>query len=354
MSIDRIGEMARLLQSGKSQAEIQRLLLPESTQRALRVCAVTGLVTDELFDAVLRRHAQPDAPELADLADEGLIEPASGEVSGWRVPEADTARWMREWNAGRSTTEPAAELVGLEHDLARWYEQRGDRDEHLRHLLIAAPHEALSLFRSMFGEADQRRDFARCQDLLDILADPNRLTLAGPEVSELRLDRAGYLHARLFWSSEYGRSAQFLKPPGLQERTELLLSDAGPRAWQLYAPGGTGKTIQLQWLVARHCVTAAVDIPCARIDFDVIDPVNVARYPWLLLLEIADQLDRRWPRRVFERLDRYSSYRGLAQRTTYRRAAVPGRTVRGLHRRAPRGHPWRVAAVSRTTCPAAD
>ena len=183
----------------------------------------------------------------------------------------------------------------------------------------------------MFGDADQRRDFARCQDLLDVLADPNRITLAGPEVSELRLDRAGYLRARLYWSPDYGRSAQFLMPPGLQERTDRLLSGAGPRAWQLYAPGGTGKTIQLQWLVARHCVTASVDIPCARIDFDFdFDPINMARYPWLLLLEVADQLDRRWPRRVFERLDRYSSYRGLARPMTSELTSEAAHGLAGL------------------------
>jgi cellulose synthase operon protein C len=330
MSIDRIEEIARLLQSGMSQAEIQRILLPESTQRALRTCAVTALVTDELFDSVLRQHAQPNAPELAELAEQGLVEPVTGEVPGWHVPQADAMQWMREWNVGQPTAEPAAELVKLEADLARWYEERGDRLEQLRHLLIADTRSAQRLFRSMFDDADQRRDFALCQDLLDILADPNRITLAGPETSELRLDRSGFLHARQFWSSDYGRSAQFLMPPGLRERTDRLLSGEGSRIWQLYAPGGTGKTIQLQWLVARHCVTSAVDIPCARIDFDVIDPVNVAQYPWLLLLEVADQLDRRWPRRVFERLDRYSSYRGLARRTTSGLAREAAHGLAGL------------------------
>lgn len=314
--LDRIEAMLRLLQSGKSSSEVQRLLLPESSQRALRACAVTDLVTEDLFESVLRRHAQPGAPELADLADQGLIEAIADEERAWRVPSADAPGWMREWNADQPAAGPAPELIALEADLARWYEQRGDYDEQLRHLLVADPQQALRLFWSMFDDADQRRDFARCQDLLEVLADPNRITLAGPEVSELRLDRAGYLHARLFWSPDYARSAQFLMPPGLQERTDRLLSGTGPQAWQLYAPGGTGKTIQLQWLVARHCVTASMDIPCARIDFDVMDPVNLTRYPWLLLLEVAEQLDRRWPRRVFERLDRYSSYRGLARRMT--------------------------------------
>jgi len=108
------------------------------------------------------------------------------------------------------------------------------------------------------------------------------------------------------------RRKRALGAAGLQERAARLLSPSGPQVWQLFAPGGSGKTMQLQCLVARHC--APEGIPCARVDFDDLDPVNVARYPWLLLLEVADQLDRRWPKRVFERLDRFASYRSLARR----------------------------------------
>ena len=84
-------------------------------------------------------------------------------------------------------------------------------------------------------------------------------------------------------------------------------------------------------LVARYCVTAAADIPCARIDFNVVNPVNLARYPWLLLLEVADQLDRRWPRRVFERLDRFMPYRSLAKRMTSELTREAGRGLDGMN-----------------------
>lgn len=311
-----IEEVTRLLQSGQSLAEVRRQLLPEPWQRALRACAVAEVFTADLFDSVLRDHAQPEAPSLADLEDRRLVEPVPGDPPSWRVPREDVPGWMADWTTGRSGTEPTPQLVEVESQLARWHEQHGDRNERLRHLMIADLPQATSLFLKMFGDADDRRDFACCQDLLDILGDPNRITLAGPTVSELRLDRAGYLRSRLYWSTDYSRSAQFLMPPGLVERTDRLLSGSGPPVWQLYAPGGTGKTMQLQWLVARRCATAAVDIPCARIDFDVIDPVNVARHPWLLLLEAADQFERRWPRRVFERLDSYAPYRTLSRRMT--------------------------------------
>lgn len=326
---DQVSEIVRLLQSGASLAEVKRQMLPVPVQRALRACAVAGLVTRDLYDAVLRRHIGPDAPDLAELAEQGLIEPAAGKEPGWRVPAAEAAWLIREWDSDAAEVGPAPDLVELEAELARWHDERGHADERLRHLLVAAPAQAAALFESMFAQADQQRDFARCQDLLDVLADPTRITLAGPEISGPRLDRTGYLRTRLFWSSDYARSAQFLIPPGLQERTDRLLAASGPRVWQLYAPGGTGKTMQLQWLVARHCVTPAADIPCARIDFDVIDPVNAARRPWLLLLEIADQLDRRWPRRVFERLDQYRPYRILARRTV-RESGLAREAAQGL------------------------
>jgi tetratricopeptide (TPR) repeat protein len=311
-----VHEIVQLLESGRSLADIQRDLLPQPWQRAMRVCAAAESFDGALFDEVLCRHARPDAPTLTDLAARGLVEPIDHAPDTWRVPSDDAMSWMLDWHQGWHGPGAPEELRRLEADLAGWYDAHGMPAERLRHLLVAEPAAAVVLFHRLFGEADEARDFASCNDLLGVLADPKRVTLAGPDVAELRLDRSGYLRARLYWSVDYGRSAQFLEPPGLRERTEQLLAGTGPRVWQVYAPGGTGKTMQLQWLVARHCVPAARDIPCARIDFDVLDPVNVARYPWLLLLEVADQLDRRWPRRVFEKLDQFSSYRGLTRRET--------------------------------------
>ncbi|QJY47944.1 hypothetical protein [Pseudonocardia broussonetiae] len=309
-----VEELARLVASGQSLDQIRRGLLPESWRRALRACAAADAFSYDLFAAVLGSHAGTHAPELAELAERGLVEPIDGADGGWRVPRADAAGWMLEWQTGWSGDGAPPDLVELEAELASWHAERGNPTARARHLLLADPAEAIPLFDGLFREADEARDFARYQDLLDLLADPHRVTFAGPEVSELRLDRTGHLRARLYWSTDYGRSAQFLQPPGLRERTDRLLSASGPRVWQLFAPSGHGKTMQLQWLVARHCVP--LGIPCARIDFDVVDPVNVARYPWLMLLEVAEQLDRRWPRRVFEKLDRFASYRSLAGRQT--------------------------------------
>ncbi|WP_250036289.1 hypothetical protein [Paractinoplanes maris] len=320
-------EIRRLLEAGRSLEEIARLRLPEPWRRAMRVCAAAGVFGPELYEQVLSRHSGPGAPALGDLIARGLVQSAGAGPEQWRVPGAEATEWMLDWQEGWQEPGAPPALVTLERDLVTWHSEAGDPYEHLRHLLVADSGAALALFEELFRAADRVRDFAGGQDLLNVLDDPHRVTYAGPAVSARRLDAAGYLRARLFWAVSYSRSAQFLVPDGLRERADRLLSAEGPRVWQVFAPTGTGKTVQLQWLVARRCVPAEFDVPCARVDFDLIDAGTAARHPWLLLLEIADQLERRWARRVFERLDRFSSYRNLLQQPTSELARTAAESV---------------------------
>ncbi len=322
-------KIADLLSAGYGIAEIQQHLLPASWQQIIRVCATAGPFTEQLFADALCPYGGQDAPSLTDLQSRRLIEPVPGAESTWQVSPADAEDWVKTWVSRRSR--PAPEMVRLERELAKWHEARGNRVEQVRHLLLPEPRQAIEICTSMFNEADNARDFARCQDLIDLLADPIRASIIRPEVGAFCHDRADYLRSRSFWSDDYSQSAQFLMPPGLAERTTRLLSDEGPRVWQLFAPGGTGKTMQSRWLIARHCVTAAVDVPCARIDFDVIDPVAAVDRPWLLLLEVADQLERRWPRGVFARLDSYTPYRSLLRRTTSELSAHAAKGIEDLN-----------------------
>ncbi|MGV9870397.1 hypothetical protein, partial [Rhodococcus koreensis] len=178
--------LARLLRSGRSLAEIQRLTLPESWRRAVRTCAAAGAFGPDEYDAILARHVGPDAPTLDELAGRGLLEPADAASRTWRVPREDAASWMLEWRVGWSEPGAPPELVALESELADWHAQHGDRNEWLRHLLVADTDAAVELFDRLFRAADEARDHAACQDLLNVLDDPHRVTYAGPEVSDLR------------------------------------------------------------------------------------------------------------------------------------------------------------------------
>ncbi|GIJ70630.1 hypothetical protein [Virgisporangium ochraceum] len=309
-----IDQVVHRLEAGESVEAIRRSSLPRALQRLLRACALAYVFTETQFESALRQHGGPDAPDLAALLADGLIEIAVDRPPLFRVPAVDRTAYVRAWLAGSGSDRSPEDVIALERRLAASWDGAGNRLETLRHLLLSDPDRAASMFESMFVEADGLRDFAWCQDLVDVLSDPDRTPSAGDDLAALGLDRKGYLRCRSYWAADYARSAQFLELPRFREHAEALLSGSGPRVWQMYAPGGAGKTTQLRWLIARYCVPRPRDVPCARIDFDVVDPVNAARHPWLLLLEIAGQIGRRLPPRTFGALDRYAPYRGLLSR----------------------------------------
>ncbi|GGV60628.1 hypothetical protein [Streptomyces massasporeus] len=314
---DPLADLTRRLAAGESLEDIARSVRPPDWAPALRACAVARTFDEPLYENVLGPAAAErgpgDLPTLSELVEERVVRPAGGTPRTYTLSEPDRTSYFLDWIGTRSDALPD-ELLRLEREIADHRLATGDHTEAVRHLLLPSCDEALALFRERFTAADRRRDFATCQDLVEALGDPDRLPFLSPEVSELGLESAGYVRARDHWSADYARSAQFLQPAGLVDEAEQLL-DGKHRVWQLYAPGGAGKTMQLRWLVARHCVPAPRDVPCARIDFDVVNPHTVGRHPWLLLLELAEQFGRRLPGRPFESLTSgYGVYRILLDR----------------------------------------
>ncbi|MER5468290.1 AAA family ATPase [Streptomyces sp. NPDC002685] len=313
---DVLAEITRRLASGESLEAISRALRPAHWTAVLRACAVARTFDAALYEEVLRPHAlaaEPATPALEELVRARAVEPVGSEPGRFALSGANRNAYFLDWVQELADGVMPAELVALEGDIAVVHRRARNHAEAVRHLLLARPKDALALFRERFAAADGLRDFAACQDLVDALGDPDRLPFADPAISELRLDRAGYVRARDYWAADYSRSAQFLQPTGLIQNAERLLAGER-RVWQMYAPGGAGKTMQLRWLVARYCVPEERDVLCARIDFDVINTHAVGRHPWLLLLEIAEQFDLRLPGRAFERLDSYAAYRVLLNR----------------------------------------
>lgn len=320
-------ELAARLGRGEGLDDIRRTLLPDAWTEILKAAAVARLFDDTTYSSVLKEFAGEDPPSLAALKERGAVEEIAGRRL-FRVPDAFRPSYFLSWLRDGSSPEIPDALVRLERRLSEHWHSRGKPAERLRHLMLADPDATVELFKDLFSASDARRDFTRCQDFTDALADPDRAAVAERKILELAEDRAGYLRARTYWTTDYARSAQFLEPDGLWERAQRLLSREGPRVWQMYGSGGSGKTMQLRWLVSRRAVTPEKDINCARIDFDVVDPLNAAHWPWLLLLEIADQLEQRLPTRVFAGLDEYAAYRSLLRRPTSRSAVEAARGIR--------------------------
>ena len=313
----RIEELTRRLGAGEPPAALALSMLDEPAQDTLARCAAVPVFDAGLYDQVLRGAG----PVLGHLVDSRLVRPIGD--AGYRMESAvrDEA-WKRWWTEEDlrpgANTLPTA-LRGLGEELVRQYRSTDQPLEELRQLLLVDAAGAAALFEQLFDAADQRFDLARCQDLLDILYSPDRAHLIPIELAELRNARRVHLAARNLWAGEYHQSARYFPRPELEQPLRDLLLADGLRVIQLCAQGGMGKTMQLRWFVARHCRALAEPIPCARIDFDHTDPVNAARLPWLLLLEIADQLDRQLVGAPFQDL--------LQEHGQYRAALALGDTA---------------------------
>ena len=179
-------------------------------------------------------------------------------------------------------------------------------------LLLSDQIAARSLFVELYDAADQVHDLSGCQVLLDVLQSRYRLPLLDQDLLDLRHDLSAYLGARNLWSTDYYQSAPYVSRPALEQALEDLLRGRGGRILQLHAADGMGKSMQLRWFIARRCVPAPHRIPCVRIDLDVVASAAATWHPWLLLVEMAAQLDPQLPYGPFQDLlVSYSPYRML-------------------------------------------
>lgn len=303
--LDALDAMLARAGAGESFAAIRRSLVPPEWAPVLTRGAVAGRFDQVIYDRLLAPADSSDTPTLDALADSGIVDAVPGQPGWFTMPPQDRAVWSAEL--------PEPDLIALESGLAEEHFNRGDEVEGLRHLLAADPDEGRIRLEALFNQADEQFDLARCQDIL-AAADADERS-SGAELAGLVADLKAYLTARSMWLPDYLQSAHFLAPPGLQQRAAELLANQHSRVWELIGPGGMGKTMQLRWLVSRRWVPRPAHTPCVRIDFDAADPVACARYPFLTLVLVADQLGRQLPRNPFSQLLRsYEPFLALARR----------------------------------------
>src|SRR2546421_7272610 len=168
--------------------------LPAAMARTLARCALVRGFDRDMYETVLR---DPDGPDFDELAASPLAERESGTPGDYRLlGQLGTAAWSSWWDAQDDPGVPPPSLCALATDVARYCGARGRDVEALRALLVCDQTGAVALFERLFTARDEQLDLPGCQDLLDVLAEPERLRLAGPAVAALRNDRARYLNAR--------------------------------------------------------------------------------------------------------------------------------------------------------------
>lgn len=291
-----------------ARGEIRRPCIYRSRRRVKRVVTAPSMLTPaaELlrrcsavhhFDAALVEVLCEAPPAvagvgLADLIAAGAVEPVPGRPGRFQLPELARHELYASWWDGEppAGAVPAGLRALSERVLAHLAVRPGAAGEALFHQLIVAPGTALAAFQAAFREADAAFDLARCQDLLDVVLE--RRALLGPDGEAICDACQRRLRGRALWLGDWRRSERYLVPRACAGATDALLGGQ-VRALELRAESGMGKSSFLRWLIARRCVPAG--IACARVDFEAVDPLRAAREPWLVVLELAAQLDRQLP-----------------------------------------------------------
>jgi tetratricopeptide (TPR) repeat protein len=226
-------------------------------------------------------------PSFSEFVNRPELEPLSAESGAYIVRDNLRPKLIEQWRS-----DPAG-LHSFSQSLVNYFQTSSPLDV-FTHQIFADPPAALSLFRSLYAAADARFDLAECDTLLRILR--NRTDLRGPELTAALNDREQYFRSRSLFADEWLRSAYFLERPGVMQQFQKFLEASPPWLLRVFSAGGGGKTAYLRWLIARYCIPergpGKTRIPVGRVDMDFVHRPTLAQEPWLLLIPLAEQLNR--------------------------------------------------------------
>ncbi|MEV0290685.1 hypothetical protein AB0H36_41705 [Kribbella sp. NPDC050820] len=276
------------LRAGEDPGLVLASLEPAGVRTALRFVAPLRWVTEPVWSGAIQHRAPETA--LEELRARGLLQQLPREPGRFVLADDTRATYLSEWDAD--------ELATYSAELTKLFDT--DDRERLYHLMLANLDAAVALFEELFSMADERFDLTTARELLDFFERPDRRHVVDAPLADRLAELRSRVDTRAAWSMDYYRSVGFLDRPEYTDQLEQLLAGDGFRALQLVAMGGMGKTMLLRSFIARRCVPNR--IPVARIDFDDVDPMIATRYPWLLQIALAHQLNGQVPSKPFEAL----------------------------------------------------
>lgn len=312
----RIAELTKRLEGGASLDDVTALVSPAPPAwhaQALERAAFLGNFNDVRFRELMVPE-YPEADFATCIAMTGVERARALPEEIYRLKHTVAAAYLQTWIDRQG---PGA-IRQFSAEALKRITQPADEVEHLRFLIPVDHEKALSLFDRLFDEADRSFDLARCNELMELLRELDNfssgdrsvpLRLLSPGLRE-RLDTLSrYVAARGRFIEEYSKSTNFLPRAELVDPTRKFLYE--PTEWLLtvFGRGGVGKTMFLRWLIAREAIPKPNCIPVAKIDFDEIDISKLAKFPALVFIHFAEQLNRQIPGSPFEEyLASYGSF----------------------------------------------
>jgi hypothetical protein len=305
MNASKFEDFLGLLSSGKlgSMDDLQNYLRPTGERDLLKCTSLLRNFNKDIYDRMIDSFPRSTAPKIKfeEFIDSPDLEAVPRTDGVFRVKGPLQMIYLREW--GVDSLSPAKEFQTQFLDRLISYFERGEPDNELdllSVLLLTDPARAKKKFLDLFEKADKNFDLTQCNDIVETLEE--RIMLLDPELSasndlrSLCSEKRQYLKARNLFSSDYYQTAFFYARRSVVAEFDELLKEKplpGPKwIFHLHATGGMGKTMFVKWLISRHCVPEPRRIPVARLDFDFLHLPIVERYPWLLVLAIAEQLNQ--------------------------------------------------------------
>lgn len=287
-ALDRFAELVKT--QSAAAVDLEEAAPPQWQRDAMRRAAFLRVFDRGLWEAVIAGRRLID-----DFIRLPGIEPYDLTRETWRVKDSAAAQALEEWSPQQ------AEIRRFCEQAYRYLKTRSDHPPleaiRLRLPLEAEAAAALIEFNELFDSADRAFDLATCHALVQMLRELDILEIGGRriflkllnEAQRLRCDELiPYMAARGRFIDEYGKTTSYLERRVLDTLTENFVKTGGDWLLPIHGPGGRGKTMYLQWLMARHSVPAR--IPVARADFDDINVAKLGQHPELLLLRFAEQL----------------------------------------------------------------
>lgn len=304
---EKITERLRSLLKSLKSGEIKSLddLHPRSettTEKALvKWASLLRSFDENLYERTLQLVVPDGAPQIsfAEFSRSLNLEPVPRADGVFRVKDDVQQSYLNEWRRELSAPNaidaqpPLADSPFFQNLLSDFTTDDEDHDLDLLGILILTdPQRAEEKFLKLVEQAETNFDLARYNDLVKLLE--SRLPLLSPALVKLSQQHRQYLNARNLFALDYYQTGFYYARQSIVQAFDDLLKDSAKASekwiFHLYATGGMGKTMFVKWLISRHCVPRR--IPVARLDFDYLDLRTVRRFPWLLILEIASQLNQ--------------------------------------------------------------
>ena len=319
---ERLRQILEMRNQGLTFDHIATKLMPSNQRQIMRVASLFRSFDTKAFQFAISKSEEETSDQLRKLLANGSVQESCrspGLLSvpqRIRVPQLESWGILKDSSLDKLTGSEAEEFISLHCKLADHFKGKPQWTfEYLHHLVVASPSDGIALMEQMVKECLPQPDettngasdavheeacagiaLARACDILDIVDQQKQFL---PKAVNDRCQEFRRLAgAWSYWCDAWLKTRRYISRDEVHGWFTDLHRSESKRILEIYAPGGSGKTMSLRWLIAHHCVPRRK--PIAHLDFDHF--IGNPQRPWQLLLQCAERINLQLPGAPFDGL----------------------------------------------------